>query len=274
MLTLTEAGGGLAADRQSFRSRRSPLRRESKTTSGSTNRRWPTLTALGLLSLWVVLLSLPMLSGQWLAGPWSDQYSAGYAFRTWGAANGSGPDMCRSGTRRCFGGLPFLGAMHGDVFYPTSLLRLFWPMPPVMNFGFFLHYILAGLFTYLLLRKLARRWAASAGRRLRLPADRADRVLSLAGPRRQAVRLTMLPLMFLALLLAIRDRRLEGYRLLAAVVGLALLSPHKMTYYPLIASGLFALYLTFGEPAGRSPIAMRAALAARSLRSCSASASR
>jgi hypothetical protein len=60
----------------------------------------------------------------------------------------------------------------------------------------------------------------------------------------------MLPLACLALLVALRDRRAWGYPLLAVAVALCLLSPHvQTTYYLLIATGLWGLYLTFGEPA-------------------------
>ncbi|HEX4627382.1 MAG TPA: hypothetical protein VH137_01210, partial [Gemmatimonadales bacterium] len=45
----------------------------------------PNLVAAGLLTLWVAILALPMLAGNWLANPSSDQYAAGYAFRAWGA---------------------------------------------------------------------------------------------------------------------------------------------------------------------------------------------
>ena len=61
---------------------------------------------------------------------------------------------------------------------------------------------------------------------------------------------TMLPLACLALLAALRDKRAWGYPLLAVAVALCLLSPHvQTTYYLLIATALFALYLTFGEQA-------------------------
>src|SRR5206468_12385567 len=60
---------------------------------------------------------------------------------------------------------------------------------------------------------------------------------------------TMLPLACLALLAALRDKRAWGYPLLAVAVALCLLSPHvQTTYYLLIATALFALYLTFGDP--------------------------
>ena len=47
----------------------------------------PTLVATGVCTLFVAVLSLPMLAGKWLTGPvqWSDQASTGYAFRTWAA---------------------------------------------------------------------------------------------------------------------------------------------------------------------------------------------
>src|SRR5207249_705160 len=60
-----------------------------------------------------------------------------------------------------FGGLPFVAAGHGDIFYPTSFLRLVLPVETVVNLGFVLHYILAGLFTYWLLRRLHVSWTGS-----------------------------------------------------------------------------------------------------------------
>src|SRR2546427_6810882 len=55
---------------------------------------------------------------------------------------------------------------------------------------------------------------------------------------------TMLPLILLALVLALRDRRWQGYPLLAAATGLTLLGHFQLAYYSLIVAGLFALYLT------------------------------
>src|SRR5207245_1132922 len=45
----------------------------------------PDLAALGLCCVWIFILSLPMWTGQLLAGPNSDQYITGYAIRFWGA---------------------------------------------------------------------------------------------------------------------------------------------------------------------------------------------
>ncbi|MFI5209166.1 MAG: hypothetical protein ACHQ2E_01865 [Gemmatimonadales bacterium] len=216
--------------------------------------RWPTLTATVALSLWVAVLSLPMLSGQFLAGPYSDQHATGYAFRTWGAEQLRLTHHLPLWNPNLFGGLPFVAAMHGDIFYPTSWLRYFWSMPTVMHIGFVLHYLIAGLATYAFLRMLRIGWTgATLGG---LAYQLAGLIASYPSPGHDGKLFVtaLLPLAFIALLLAIRDLRPAGYPLLALVVGLALLSPHyQMTYYLLIASGLFALYLTFGEPtAGRS----------------------
>jgi hypothetical protein len=53
----------------------------------------------------------------------------------------------------------------------------------------------------------------------------------------------------------VRDRNLAGYALLALVVGLGLLSPHyQMTYYLLVAAGIWTLYLVFYAPDRPRPL--------------------
>ena len=53
-----------------------------------------------------------------------------------------------------FGGLPFIAAQHGDIFYPTAWLRWVLPVDLAMNLGFAIHLVLAGFTMYLLLRAL------------------------------------------------------------------------------------------------------------------------
>src|SRR5213596_401063 len=83
----------------------------------------PTLAATGLLALWIAVLSFPMLGGRWLASPWSDQYAAGYAYRAWGAEWWHRLGHVPLWNPELFGGLPFVAAGHGDIFYPPSFLR-------------------------------------------------------------------------------------------------------------------------------------------------------
>jgi hypothetical protein len=53
-----------------------------------------------------------------------------------------------------FGGLPFVDAMHGDTFYPTTVLKFIMPVHRAMGWKLVLHIFLAGTFTYGWLRHL------------------------------------------------------------------------------------------------------------------------
>ena len=210
----------------------------------------PHLLALGILSLFIVILSLPMFSGQWLAAPGGDQYSSAYAFYAWEAVEWRSTGSLPLWNPMILGGLPFIAVVtHGEILYPTALLRAFLPVHVVMNLGFFIHYILAGYFTYLFLRRLTVSWtgAVTGGLAYQLSGV----LISLVQPGHPGKLFVsaLLPLTLLALVVALRERRVWGYPLLSVAVGLCLLSPHvQATYYLLIAAALFALYLTFGEP--------------------------
>ncbi|MDH3458264.1 MAG: YfhO family protein [Gemmatimonadota bacterium] len=217
----------------------------------------PHLVALGLLSAWVILLSLPMWTGRFLAGPHSDQFVAGFAIRFWGALQWRATGSIPLWNPEMMGGVPVFAGF-GDLFYPTSLLRLVLPTITAMNVGFVAHYILAGFFTYLLLRLLGFSWlgAVVGGTAYEMSGV----VSSLVSPGHDGKLFVsaLLPLMMIGLVLAFRLKRLEGHALLALAVGLAVLSPqYQMAYYALIATGLFALYLAFGESSDR-PLADRA----------------
>ena len=219
----------------------------------------PTLVASALLSVWVVILSLPMLVGKWLANPMSDQYATGYAFRAWGAEQLRETGSVALWNPELFGGLPFVAAQHGDIFYWTSWFRLVLPTEVVMNLGFVVHYIAAGLLTYLLLRLLGVSWLGSVVGGMAYELSGIVGSYPAPGHDGKLFVTALLPLALIALVLAIRRKRWEGYGLLALTVGLALLSPHyQMTYYLLIAAGLFALYLSFGEKS-EEPLASRVA---------------
>ncbi len=217
----------------------------------------PTLSAVALSTLWIAIISLPMWQGKFLAGPLSDQYATGYAWRHWQAVQWKALGHIPLWDPNIFGGLPYVAGMHGDIFYPTAWLRLFLPTAFAMDLGFVVHYVLAGLFTYLLLRRLKVSWVGSmvGGLSYQLSGVIASYVQP--GHDGKLFVTALLPLAFLALLMAIRDRKLEGYALLALAMGLALLSPHpQMTQYFMIASALFGLYLTFGEATDR-PVSSR-----------------
>jgi hypothetical protein len=208
-----------------------------------------TLGAIALFTIWIAVLALPMLRGRWLAAPGGDQYSSGYAFRAWHAEQWRATGQIPLWNPMIFGGLPYLAAVtHGDVLYPTALLRLVIPAHTAMNLAFALHYVLAGFFTYLFLRRLRASWmgAVVGGLAYQLSGI----IVSYAHPGHDGKLFvsTLLPLALLALVAALRERRWWGHPVLSLAVALCLLSPHvQTTYFLLIAAGLFALYLAFGE---------------------------
>jgi hypothetical protein len=209
--------------------------------------RRPNLLALAVFVLAALTLCWPMLAGRFLLG--DDQYVAGYSFRLYGAEMFRETGSIPQWNPYLFGGLPFIAAMHGDIFYPTAWLRWFLPIDTAMNLGFALHLVLAGFGMYLLLRSLRAGWmAALVGG---VGYELTGIVASLVNPGHDGKLFVsaLAPLALLALVRAVRDREPGGYALFALVVGLGLLSPHyQMTYYLLVASGLWTLYLAFFAP--------------------------
>ena len=218
--------------------------------------RRPLVVALVVFALATLTLCWPMLGGRFLLG--DDQFVAGYGFRAWSGEyfreHGSIPQW----NPFLFGGLPFVAAQHGDVFYPTAWLRWILPTDTAMNLGFAGHIFLAGVAMYLLLRRLGLAWigAVVGGVAYQLTGI----VASLVKPGHDGKLFVsaLAPLVFLALLAAVRYRRLWGYGLLALTVGLCMLSPHyQMTYYLLVAGGLWTLWLALRDPErpqGRRPL--------------------
>ena len=212
--------------------------------------RYPTLAASGFMVLFIAVLAFPMLQGKWLAAPMSDQYASAYAVHEWQAEQWRATGQLPLWNPMIMDGLPYIAPVtHGDVLYPTSFLRWWLSADKVTDLGFVVHYILAGLFMFVFLRRLRVSWVgATVGG---LAYQLSGIMISYARPGHDGKLFvsTMLPLACLALLAALRDRRAWGYPLLAVAVALCLLSPHvQTTYYLLIATGLWALYLTFGEP--------------------------
>src|SRR3954469_5802081 len=229
----------------------------------------PAVTAPPRATVWAslvyaiatLLLSYPALGGAFLLNLRSDQYKAGYAFREFAA------DRLRSG--RGFpqwnpfieGGLPYIAAMHGDIFYPTFLLRMIMPTDLAMTWEFPIHLFLCGLFTFVFLRA----WhfgfygALIGGLAYMLGGS----IAGYAGPGHDGKLFvsTMLSLPLLLLTRGIRDGRRWSWGLLAITIGLAVLSPHpQLLQYLLLTSGAFALFLAFANHPGAGQLARPVAI--------------
>src|SRR5689334_19257188 len=233
-------------------------------------RQWAPRFALGWASLTyamaVMLLGFPAFAGRFLVNPHSDQYIAGYAFRDFAAqymrAHGGFPQW----NPYLYGGMPYIAAMHGDIFYPTFLLRLLLPTDVAMTWSFIIHVFLAGLFAYVFLRACGLGFfgALFGGLAYMIGGN----VAGLVSPGHDGKLYisALLPLTLLLVLRGVHDGKRRAWGALGIVVGLAVLSPHpQLLQYLLLASGAFALYVAFSEFGGVKldrPVAIRRLAAA------------
>jgi hypothetical protein len=211
--------------------------------------------ALGWAALVYALATLayayPALGGGFLVTPFSDQYIAGYAFREFAAASLKTAGEFPQWNPYQFGGMPYIAAMHGDIFYPTFLLRLLLPTDVAMTWGFILHVFLAGLFSFAFLRAWGFGFVGAlvGGLAYMLGGN----VAGLVSPGHDGKLFisALLPLALLLLTRGIRDGRNWAWGPLALTVGLAVLSPHpQLLQYMLLAGGFFALFLGFADLGG------------------------
>jgi hypothetical protein len=207
---------------------------------------WAALT----YALATLALAYPALSGQFLVNPHSDQYIAGFAFRDFAAQSLRAGQGIPQWNPYLFGGLPYVAAMHGDIFYPTALLRMIMPTDAAMTWGFAIHLFIAGLCTYVFLRAWGLGFFPSliGGMAYLLGGP----VASYASPGHDGKLFVsaLLPVALWLLVRGVRDGRNWAWGAFSIVVGLAVLSPHpQLLQYLLLTTGAFALFLALGSDA-------------------------
>jgi hypothetical protein len=212
-------------------------------------------------ALCTLVLAYPVFSGQFLVNPNSDQYIAGYAFRLFAAQSLKAGHGFPLWNPYLTGGLPYVAAMHGDIFYPTFLLRMLMRTDLAMSWGFIIHLFLAGLFTYGFLRAWGFGFfsALFGGMGYML----AGQIASLASPGHDGKLFVsaLFPLALWMLLRGLRDGKPWAWGGLAATVGLATLSPHpQLLQYMLLGSGAFALFVAFSDHEGRGALERKVAI--------------
>ena len=226
---------------------------------------WAPRFALGWATLVyaVAVLSLgyPALGGGFLVNPHSDQYIAGYAFREFAAQYMRSHGGFPLWNPYLYGGMPYVAAMHGDIFYPTFLLRLLLPTDVAMTWSFILHVFLAGLFAYVFLRACGLGFFGALLGGLAYMAG--GNVAGLVSPGHDGKLYisALLPLTLYLVLRGVHDARRWAWGALAIVIGLAVLSPHpQLLQYLLLLSGAFSLYVAlsgFGGVKLDRPVALR-----------------
>ena len=191
-------------------------------------------------------LAWPALIGKFLVNPRSDQYIAGYAFREFAAATLRAGEGFPLWNPYLFGGMPYIAAMHGDIFYPTFLLRMVLPTDVAMTWGFTIHLFLAGIFTFGFLRATGYSFPGSLAGGLAYMMG--GQIASYVSPGHDGKLFVsaLFPLALWMLYRGIRGGRSSSWGALALIVGLAVLSPHpQLLQYMLLAAGAYALFLSF-----------------------------
>lgn len=207
---------------------------------------WAALICCGA----ALLLAWPALGGGFLVNPNSDQYIAGFSFREFAAQSLRAGNGFPLWNPYQFGGMPYVAAMHGDIFYPTFLLRMILPTDIAMTWGFVIHMVLAGFFTTGFLRASGISFqAATIGG---VAYMMAGPVAAYASPGHDGKLFVsaLLPAALWCVVRGFRDGRMVAWGLLAVVVGLAVLSPHpQLLQYMLLTVGAYSVFLAISPTA-------------------------
>jgi len=193
-------------------------------------------------------LTYPALAGKFLVNSLSDQYKAGFSFRDFAAQTLKTTGAFPQWDPYIFGGMPYVAAMHGDIFYPTFLLRMILPTDVAMTWGMILHFFLCGLATFWFLRSAARFsfFPALIGGAAYMMGGFVSSLPS-AGHDGKIFVSALFPLALLVLTWCMRDGKRWAWGVFSLVVGLAVLTPHpQLLQYLLLASGAWAVFLAFG----------------------------
>jgi hypothetical protein len=196
-------------------------------------------------------LAYPALAGNFLVNPSSDQYIAGYAFREFAASTLKATGHFPLWNPYLFGGMPYVAAMHGDIFYPTFLLRMFLPTDVAMTWGYIIHFFLAGLFTYGFLRAIGYGFYGSLVGGIAYMMS--GQIASYVSPGHDGKLFVsaLFPLALWMLHRGIREGKRWGWGAFALVIGLCTLAPHpQLLQYTLLACGTYALFLAFSSVDG------------------------
>ena len=202
-----------------------------------------------------LLLAYPALAGKFLINARSDQYLAGYAFRDFAAQSLKSGHGFPQWNPFIQGGMPYIAAMHGDIFYPTFLLRWILPTDVAMTWEFIIHLFLCGFFTFLFLRAWRFGfWPAVIGG---LAYMLGGSIAGYASPGHDGKLFVgaLTPLGLLLVTHAVRDGRRWAWGAFAFTVGMTFITPHPQLFqYFLILSGCYALYVAFANVPGRGPL--------------------
>jgi hypothetical protein len=141
------------------------------------------------------------------------------------------------------GGVPFVEAISGAVFYPLSIIDYLGYIPRMIGFNFILHFLLSGVFMYLAARQLKLSPPASliAG----VAYGFSPLMISWVAPGHDGkiYCATFFPLLVLFVDRLLNDGRIRDALLAGAVLGIMIVTPHlQMVMYALAFVAVFTVY--------------------------------
>lgn len=196
---------------------------------------------LGMSVLVFLLFANTLARGHLISG--SDQLIAGYMFKSFAQEAIRTTGEFPLWNPYIFGGLPYVDAMHGDIFYYTMLLRFIFPVGTVMALVFILQIIAAGTGMFLFLKELTIRKPVALIGALAYMFTGIIVSLVSAGHDSKVVIASLLPWTMFFIHRGFRLGKLLDFALLGLVFGLGLISPNvQLMYYTFLGCGFYVLY--------------------------------
>ena len=204
-------------------------------------RLFPWLPLGAYFVLVIVLFAEFVFSDKMLAG--SDTLQAGIFFRSYLVEFFKTYGHVPQWNPYIFGGMPYVDAFHGDIFYPLSFLKFVMPLDRALGWIQVLHIFLAGCFMYACARRFGANYlgAFTSGLFYMLSTC----LVSLVSPGHDGkIFVTALfPLALLFMEAAFQEKPFQNSLLMGGVLGLIWLTPHpQMAYFTHLALAFYAGY--------------------------------
>ena len=194
-----------------------------------------------MLSGLIILFSSFLFSGKMLYG--SDMMTAGIFHRSLLVEHFQETGEIPQWNPYAYGGMPYVDAFHGDIFYPLGGLKFFIPLYFHLGFNLVLHIFLAGVFMYLAGRqfKLGKTAALFSAACYMFAPFLVSMVAS--GHEGKIYVAALFPLAMMFLDRAFETKAFLNFTILGMILGIIILSPHpQMSYFTLWAVGLYTLF--------------------------------
>lgn len=198
-----------------------------------------------ILTLPFVLYFRYVFGGEMLYG--SDWLLSGYAAREFIAEYIASHGRLPLWNPFLFGGVPTVAAFYGDIFYPTTLFRVFLPVHLVWSYTFAAHIALSGVATYYFSRDLGlNRYASAVGA---LAYMFCGSLVSMTNPGHDGKLIcsSFLPVAFLFFNKALNSGKLYYFVFAGAAIGFPFMVGHvQMAYYMVLSLFLFLVFRLVG----------------------------